>query len=885
MNFRRLFQFPWRTKRQIDRDVEEELQFHLDSRVAELVSQGMSASDARREAQREFGDVNDARSYIRSIDRSAETARRRSETMRDFINDLGYGVRKLLSAPTFALTVIVTLALGIGATTAIFSVVNQVLLKPLPFPAADRLMRIQFRQQGHGDVGTPMDLVDYGTQVPQFEGISVVDGITANLVTPGGDPDRVQGVQVGANFFGLLRTVPLHGRFFTQGEDLEGAPDVAVLGEALWRRDFGGDPKIVNSAITLNGKPVTVVGIARMGEQYPLSAEVWVPRKFEANEKDDQSRGARWLGWMARVKDGVDVDQARAQVVHVSEAMEKRFPEQYTERRATIVTLQAYSFSDVQKPLFVMLAATALVLLIACANVANLMLVRGTSREGELAIRTALGAGRGRLVRQLIAESLVLTVLGAAGGIALAKLGMSSVLGMAPPAVLLVAGTSLDNGALLLSGAVAMLTAFVFGTLPAAQLRRTELSHALRAGGRGTRSVHTANRVRRLIIAAEVALAVTLLAGAGVLLRSFQRLVNVDPGFRPAQMLTMKLQLPRTGYDTPEKQLTFAEQLRQSLAAIPGAQAVALADNLPLDGGGEDYIFDVRGRPPVRPQDAPDASVRRVTPGFFDVMGMPLIKGRALTEDDRAGAPGVLVVNQEFVRKNFPNEDPIGQGVRLGWGREQDGYRVIVGVVGDVKSSDLSAPPEPTVYAPMLQRPVGRLTLAIRSAVPPASLSSAARKAVKGLDASLPVFNVKTMEEIVAGTVSRQKFMAVLIGIFAAVALVLAAVGLYGVIAYGVSQRTHELGVRVALGATSETVSGMIVREGLAVTGAGLVIGLGAAALSGGVLKSLLYEVKPTDPVTLAGVAVVLVLVAALASYLPARRAARVDPIIAMRGD
>ncbi|HEX7938539.1 MAG TPA: ABC transporter permease, partial [Gemmatimonadaceae bacterium] len=533
------------------------------------------------------------------------------------MNDFLYGVRKLWAAPTFALTVIVTLALGIGATTAIFSVVDSVLLKPFVFQNADRLMRIRFTQQGHGDAGTPMDLVDYGTQVPQFEGVSVIDGFTANLVTPNGDPDRALGVQVGANFFGLLRTKPLYGRFFTQGEDQEGAPDVVVLGEGLWRRDFGGDPRVVNQTIRLNGKPVTVVGISRMGEQYPLQAEVWVPRKFVAIEKDDQSRGARWLGWMARVKDDANVDQAAVQVTHVSEAMEKRFPNIYNERRANIVTLQAYSFSDVRKPLFVMLAATALVLLIACANVANLMLVRGTSREGELAIRTALGAGRGRLVRQLIAESLVLTVLGAAGGIALAKTGMSTLLGMAPPIVLQVAGQSLDNGALLLSGAVAMLTAFVFGTLPAAQIKRTELSHALRAGGRGARSVHTANRVRRLIIAAEVALAVTLLAGAGVLLRSFQRLVNVDPGFKSAQLLTMKLQLPQQGYDTPAKQLAFAEQLRASLAAIPGAQSVALADNLPLDGGGEDYSFEIQGAPPADPKNPPDAAVRRVTPGFF----------------------------------------------------------------------------------------------------------------------------------------------------------------------------------------------------------------------------------------------------------------------------
>jgi putative ABC transport system permease protein len=889
VNFRRLFQFPWRSRQQIDADVNAEFQFHIDSRIAELVAQGVSEREARASALRQFGDIDDARSYIKSIDRRAETERRRSETMREFMNDFIYGARKLWAAPTFALTVIVTLALGIGATTAIFSVVNSVLLKPMPYPDADRLVRFQFRQQGNGDAGTPMDLTDYGTQVPQLEGMSVVEGGTVNIVTPAGEPDRALGVQVGANFFTLLRTKPLHGRFFLDGEDKQGAPDVAVIGEGIWRRVFGADPAIIGQSIRVNNRPMTVVGIVRAGEQYPLMPEIWSPRRFTTQEMSDGSRGARWLGYMARVKDGASMDAALQQLARVSEANAKRFPNTYTARTATLTPVQQFAFADVRRPLFVMLAATGLVLLIACANVANLMLVRGSVREGELAIRSALGAGRGRLVRQLIAESLVLTVLGAAGGLALARVGMSSLLGMAPPHVVMMAGQSLDNGALLLSGAVALLTALVFGVLPAMQIKRTDVSAALRAGTRGSKALPHANRVRRVIIAAEVAVAVTLLSGAGVLMRSFQRLVNVDPGFKPAGVMSLRVQLPQQGYATADKQWLFATQLRDKMAAIPGAQAVSLSEYLPLDGGGFGFNFVVRGAPPLRPQDQPGSEVRRVMPEFFDVLGIPVQKGRAFSADDRLGAPDVIIVNAEFARRHFANEDPVGKAVQIGWGanltNDPDVYRTIVGVVGDVKANEVAAPPDPTIYVPMAQRPVPRLSVAIRSAVPPATLATAARKAVRELDGTMPVFAVRTMEEMVAGSISRQKFVAVLIGIFAAVALVLAAVGLYGVIAYGVSQRTHEMGVRVALGATRESVSGMIVREGLTVTAAGLVVGLGVAVLSSGVLKSLLYEVKPTDPVTLAAVAAVLVLVAALASYLPARRAARVDPIIAMRGD
>lgn len=886
MKFRRLFQLPWRSRRQIDLDAEDEIRFHLDSRVAELMAAGMAASDARARARREFGDLDDARAYIKSIDNRAESERRRSDTVSDFLNDLVYGVRKLVKAPSFSATVIVTLALGVGATTAIFSVVDSVLLRPMNFPQADKLARIAFTQRGGGDAATPPDLVDYRTQATSFDGFSIMEPATMNFVLPSDEPDRVVGVRVSANHFDLLRNPPLRGRFFAEGEDAQGAPEVAVISEALWRRRFAEDPAIVGSTIRINAQPTTVVGIARTGQHYPLTADIWTTRRFTPAELSDNFRGARWLALVARVKDDVPFATATAEVTRISEAMEARFPEVFRERRARAVDVQTFSFGQLSRPLYVMLGAVGLVLLIACANVANLMLVRGAAREGEMAIRTALGAGRGRLVRQLVAESFTLTTLGAGLGVGIAFLGMRAMLTLAPPNLLLVASQTIDGRALGLSALIALATAFAFGLLPAWQARRTHLVGALRAGGRGTSAGPAGNRVRRLIVAAEVALAVVLLSGAGLLLRSFQRLMQVDPGFSADRVLTARFQLPDQGYGEPERQRQFGAQLLEKLSAIPGAQQVALADNIPLDGGSFGFTFEVRGVTYARPSDQPQSELRRVTPGFFETLSIPVVRGRGLSVEDRSGAPPVLVVNEEFVRQNFPNQDAIGQAIRIGWGPpDAEPYREIVGVVADVRGDEIGAPPPSTVYLSQAQAPSPWMKVLVRSALPPATLTSAVRTAVRELDPTLPVFGVQTMEQLVTGSVARQRYFAVLIAVFASVALLLAAVGLYGVIAYGVSQRTHELGVRVALGATSGGVSGMIVREGLLVTALGLVAGLVAAAFSGGVVRSLLYEVTPADPVTYAGVAAVLALTAALASWLPARRAARVDPVIAMRGD
>jgi len=882
---RRFFRLPWRSKKQIRADVDEELGFHLDMRIDALVSQGEPCDRARAQALREFGDLDDARRYIGAVDRDIEAAQRRSEIMFDLWHDIGYAIRKLRAAPGFALAAIITLALGIGANTAIFSVVNGVLLEPLPFPQPERLVRVVYTQQGRPDVSTPMDLLDNRTRATKFAGFAVVEGATANLVRDNNDAERVQAVRVSANWFSVLRVKPLVGRFFADDEDGANAPNVVVLSEALWRRDFSGDTSVVGKVVRINSAPFTVIGVASSAQRYPLTAELWMPKRITPREFNDGSRGARWLGLLARVKDDATVAEANREVRQISEAMEKQFPEVLRERRARVSTVQEYLTGDMQKPLFIMLGAVALVLLIACANVANLLLVRSTAREGEMAVRTALGAGRGRLIRQLLTESVLLSIAGAAAGLLVAKFGMHEMLSRAPANLPLVGTASIDGRTLALTALVALVTGIVFGILPAMQVGKDDLATALRSGARGARSRPAAHRAKQAIVVAEVALAVTLLTGAGLLLHSFAKLLSVDTGFRPDGVLSMKVVLPGRTYDSTATR-NFIRAVEERAKALPGAKDVALANFIPLDGSSYGFAFTIRGRPPVRPSDEPSTEVRQVSSGFFATLGMPVLRGRSVAETDQPGTTKVLVINQSLAKKYFPGGDPVGQWLSLGWGEDTTGEaRQIVGVVGDVRGSALADAPEPTVYVPIMQTPYSSLSILVRTNTSPATLATPLRSIIRDLDREVPVYSVQTMEERVAGSVGRQRFYATLIAIFAAVALVLSAVGLYGVIAYAVSQRTHELGVRVALGASGDRITRMVVGEGLKLTATGAVIGIAGSMLAGRLISTLLFGVTTADPVTLVGVIGVLTLVAMLASWLPARRAASIDPLVAIRGD
>jgi putative ABC transport system permease protein len=881
----RLFRLPWRTRRHIREDVDEELTFHLDMRVEELRALGMSADAARAEAMRQFGDLEDARHYITAVDRATEAAHRRSEYMGDLRQDIIYAVRKLRSAPAFTLTVILTLALGIGANTAIFSVVDGVLLRPLPFQQPDRVMRFRFIYDGANDAGSPPELQDYRTRNRTMQNLAMYIGEAVNLVRDGVDPEQLVGVRVSANWFNILGVTPQLGRSFAEGEDREGAPKVAMLSDAVWRRDFSADRGIVGRPIRLNGEQVTVIGVVAPGRGYPFSAEVWLPLVFTAEQLSDGHRGARYTNMIGRLKDGVSREQAERDLSQIGASIARAFPENYKTLALQPVPLQSAIVGDLQRPLLVIMGAVAFVLLIACANVANLFLVRASGRESEMAVRTALGAGRSRLVRQLVTESVLLSLLGGIAGLVLASWGMKVLLRLAPPNLPRVSEATIDATALVITLVVALVTGLVFGLLPALQIGG-DVASALRAGSRGTRTRHAATRTRGGIVIGEVALAVMLLVGAGLLLRSFQQLLAVDPGFQSENVLSFRVNLPDRTYESDTAQRNFVNALDERLHALPGVRQAAMASILPLDGSDMTLSFTVRGRPPTAKNDEPATQVVATTPEFFSTLGIPVIRGRIYTRDAQPGTAKEVVVSRQFVRQFFPNEEPLGQYINLGWTNNGDRRGgTIVGVVGDVKQGALDRETPALLYLAYAQAPLQNLRVVIRTAVPPASLTKSVHAAVREIDRELPVFAVRPLREYITTSVGPQRFYATIVGVFALVALALAAVGLYGVIAYAVSQRTHELGVRVALGATGQRIAGMVVSQGLALTLGGVVLGVAAALVVTRVLQTLLFGVSAIDPLTFGGVLALLLAVAAVASYVPARRAARVDPLIAMRGD
>jgi putative ABC transport system permease protein len=882
---RRLFRLPWRSRRQIGDDVDEELRFHLDMRAAELRSLGMAPDAARAEATRQFGDVEDARHYLTTVDRATEAAHRRSEFMGDLRHDIVYAARKLRAAPAFTATVILTLALGIGANTAIFSVVDGVLLRPLPFHEPDRVMRVRFIYNGSPDAGSPPELKDFRSRTRTMQSLAMYQGRALSLVRDGVDPEQLIGVEVSANWFNILGVTPELGRTFVEGEDHEGAPKVAMLSDFVWRRDFNADPRVVGRVIRLNGEAVMVIGVVPAGRGYPFSAEIFTPLVFTSEQLSDAARGARYLSMIGRLRDGATPEQAQRDLSQIGASIAQAFPDKYKTLALDPVPLQSAIVGDLERPLLVVMGAVAFVLLIACANVANLFLVRATSREGEMAVRTALGAGRSRLVRQLVTESVLLSLLGGVAGLLLANWGMKALLRLAPANLPRVSGATIDGAALAITLLVALLTGFVFGLLPAMNIG-TDVASALRAGARGTRTRHASARMRGGIVVAEVALAVMLLVGAGLLLRSFQRLIAVDPGFRADHVLTFRVSLPERSYPSDTAERNFVAALDARLRAIPGVRQAAVSSALPLDGSDFTLSFTVNGRPPVPKNDEPATQVVSVSPDFFTAIGIPVQRGRLFGRDAQPGTPKEIVVSREFVRRFFTNDDPIGHYVDLGW--SVDGDRrggTIIGVVGDVKQGALDHETPPLLYLPYAQAPQPSLRVVVQTSVPPASVTKAARAAVREIDRELPVFSIRPLEEYVTMSVGPQRFYATLVGVFAIVALTLAAVGLYGVIAYAVSQRTHELGVRVALGATGQRIAAMIVSQGLTLTISGAVVGTLAALVVTRVLSALLFGVSALDPLTFAIVLLVLIAVATVASYVPARRAARVDPLIAMRGD
>ena len=795
----------------------------------------------------------------------------------DMLRDTRYALRQLARSPGFTLVAILTLALGIGATSAIFSVVNGVLLRPLPYPEAESLVRVHeiVPQYGRFSVA-PATFLDWRAQSSVFERIAAYNSSSATF-SEGDTPERIQGATVSFDLFELLGVRPMLGRSFRADEDAPGKNTVIVISHAMWQRRLGGDANVLGRSVTLSGVPVTVVGVMPAGFYYPSrDAEYWQPI---ALNPATASRGGHFLGVVARTKPGVSVQQANAEIKTIAERLAAQHPQSSANESAEVVPLHEQIVGAIRPALLTLLAAVGVVILIACANVANLLLVRASVREKEVAIRAALGASRRRLALQMLAESVVLAFAGGALGLLLAYLAIPLIQTLSAGSIPRVADVAIDSTVTAFVLVVSLATGLLFGLVPAWQASRAGLGSVLKEGGRS--SATAGGRLFRSgLLIAEVALSIVLLVGATLLLRSFARLTNVDPGFRAENVLAFRVALPAGAYPEDHHRVSFFDQLLEKLERHPSITGAGMVQALPMRG---DYVlsFGIQGRPAANPGEGPSANHRAISPGYFQALGIPLIRGRAFTPRDNEQSQMVAVVDDAFVKRHFPNEDPLGRGIDIGNGT--DGFYEIVGVVGDVHYGGLDANPNPTMYVPFKQDVFSTMWVVARAGGDPAQLSAAARQAVREIDRGLPAYSMTALDTVVSESVGQQRFSMLLLGLFALVALFLAAVGLYGVVAYTVTQRTQEIGLRMAIGAQRGDVLKMVVGGGMRLAIIGVVIGIAGALAAANVVASLLFEVTPFDPASYIATAAVLLAVAALACYVPARRAMRVDPIIALR--
>ena len=810
------------------------------------------------------------------------------------LQDVRYAARKLLRTPAFTVIAVTTLALAIGATTAVFSIVNGVLLKPLPFRDPDALMKIgSMSKEGKLVHMSVPDFIDYRDQTKSFAGMAQIqDRNSANLSIAGAEPQRLNSASVGAKFFDLLGVPMQLGRGFRPEEDAKGAARVVVLSDKLWRSTFAADANVIGRPISVNGDDFTVIGVAPPSLTFPSKPDLWLPFVFEPWMSDPENRGAHFMSAIGRIRPGLRPDAATREMKSMGARLQAEYPKSNSNFGGTSEPLQTSLTGDVRNALLTMFGAVVFVLLIACANVANLLLVRASGREGEMAVRTALGAGRGRIVRQLITESIMLSVFAAMIGGALAGWAVDAIVAFGPRGLPRLDDIAVDARVLVFSAALAIVTGLVFGLVPALHSAKTELGQMLKDGMRGG-SRRATQRTRSALVISEMALAVVLLVGAGLLIRSFVKLVQVNPGFQTEHIVSFDVTLPSKKYPFDRDLRRFAAQLRDGLSSVPGTQSVAVAFARPLEPQGMRASFDIDGRPAAANDKRLLTDIRPASANFFSTMGMHLIRGRGFTDAEESfGPPPVVVVSQAFVKQYFPNENPIGQHITLGITHdtaappsEVKARGLIVGVVNDVHQQGLSMDPYPAVYVGWGTLPINDVAFLVRSRAEAATIAASIRERVHAVDAQLPVYDLSTMESVISESVSEPRFYMVLLAAFAGLALLLAALGIYGVISYSVSQRTRELGIRIALGATQDRVMRLVLGQGMLLTVGGVLAGLVGAYWLMHLLAALLYGVAATDTATFAGVAVILLGVASLASYLPARRAALVDPVIAMRAE
>ncbi len=813
------------------------------------------------------------------------------------LNDLKFALRSLLKSPAFISIAVVTVALAVGANTAVFSLVNALLIRPLPYRAPGELVLLWEKFPAQGLERIPVsapEYLDYTKQVRSME-VGGFDYVDLNL-TAGDMPERIAGADVSPNIFSLLGVEPIRGRAFTPDEFGEGHDNVVVISERLWKRRFDADPRIVGKDLQLNGRSFRIVGIMPARFEFPLPlfniqgaqfgqrVDIWKPLAFR---KDDlESRGSREWAVVGRLKPGVSLTQAQAEIDTIVAGWYQRFPDNYnaaTKFGATLYPFHEQVVGGMRTALLILSGAVAVVLAIACANLTTMLLARSSAREREFAIRVALGAGTGRLVRQTLTESVLLALLGGSAGALLALWGIDLLRGIGSHTVPRLGEVDLDGRVLAVTLFVSVATGILFGLVPALASAKPELTEALKEGGRGSTGGVRGNRIRSVLVAAEIALALVLLVGASLLIKSFVRLQNVDPGFDPKNVVTMEISLPVTKYPRGRPVGDFFAELVRRAGALPGVEAAAVTSILPLSGTNSDSSFAIEGTDPMQTKIFPDEEIRIVSPDYFKVMKVPLRSGRFFDQRDHADAPPSVIINQAFARKWFPEQDPIGRRITQDDPRKADAkWMTIVGVVGDVRHKGLDADPAPEYYQPHAKRPYRGMILAIRGKQDPRSLTSAIRNELRRLDPELPAANVRTLEEVTSDSIAPRRLSVALLSVFAAVALVLASVGLYGVISYLVVQRTHEIGVRMALGAQRRDVLQLVISHALKLVVLGTGIGLLLALFATRALGALLYNIGAFDVATFIEVALALGAVALLASSIPALRATRADPMIAL---
>ena len=800
--------------------------------------------------------------------------------MDSLIKDIRYGFRSLLKRPGFTAIALVALALGIGANTAIFSLVNAVVLQPLPFPEPDRLVWVygNIRNGSSRASVSPPDFLDYRAQNKTFEQFAASGTLPLfRNLTGSGEPERLSVSGVTGNYFQALGVGPALGRGFSLENEKTGQDQVVVLSHALWQKRFGGDPNIINKTIILDGKACEVIGVMPADLRLPQPADLWMPLTFDV-DPDMKIRKAHFLRPIGRLKPGVSLAQAQSDTDVIASQLEQQYPDSNMGWNLRLLSLRDQLTGSSRTPLFILFGAVGLVLLIACANVANLLLVRAAARQREIALRTALGASRARIMRQMITESLLLAIVGGALGALLAVWGVELLVSLSEGSIPVTANVKIDTTVLAFTLLISILTGLLFGLAPAFRTMKVNLIDSLKDGTRGSGEGTRRNRTRSLLVVFESAVAVMLLIGAGLLIRSLIQLQQVDPGFESNNVLTLRVDLARKKYDTAEKAANFFQELETRIGSLPGVEAVGLITELPLSGQLNDIPFTVEGRPPVRPDQEFDADFRRVNEQYFSALKIPLLRGRNFTEQEVRQSDKVMVVSQQLVDLVFPNEEPLGKRLISAMGNQAF---EIIGVVGDVRHQSLGGQPFPMMYLPT--RRTGGTNIVIRTQNDPLSLVSSVRKEVQAIDPEQPIAAIKTMNDWVASSVAAPRYRTTLLALFAALAMILAATGIYGVMSYSVTQRTHEIGVRMALGARRVDVLALVVRQGMLLAVVGVIVGLvGAFALTR-VMSTLLFGVTAKDPITFGLVSALLIAVAFIACFIPARRATKVDPLVALR--